>query len=160
MKTFFIFFLCLLSLNGSAQESASTPVPTLADMRMAPKIELGTTLPEDFDWHAHFAKANQSTFSRYAHLASSHEILKSRIDQLCSSYRQKLIERKYQKALEVFNKMQVHWEQAAEAEIQFAGLEYEGGSEAKVSFAAQRFRVYLRRVRELKDLGSRSYFQE
>ena len=162
MKVCVILSLFLMSLIGYAQKPTG-PAP-LASARhddvFDPKIELGTKLPEDFDWKTHFSKADQSTGSQWAYAVAAHKVLKARLDELHSLYRQKLIKKKDQKTLDAFDKMQQLWEQAAEAEISFVGSEYEGGSEAKVSFATQRFKVYLRRVQELKDLGTSAHFFE
>ncbi len=91
---------------------------------------------------------------------SAHAVLKERIDQICAAQRKFLTERKNQKALDSYNKMHELWEQAANAEIAFVGSEYEGGTEAKVSFATHRFKVYLRRIRELKDIATTAHFFE
>ena len=91
---------------------------------------------------------------------SAHFVLRERIDQICSAQRKILSEKKNQKALDSYNKMQELWEQAANAEIAFMGSEYEGGSEAKVSFATHRFKVYLRRIRELQDIAGTAHFNQ
>lgn len=86
--------------------------------------------------------------------------MKARIDQMCDSYRQELTKRQAQNALEAFNHMQTLWEQAANAEIGFVGSAYEGGSELKTACARHRFRVYLRRVRELSELSKAAHFDK
>ena len=91
---------------------------------------------------------------------SAHTVMKERIDQICAAQRMSLTKKKDQKALDSYNKMQDLWEQAADAEIAFVGSEYEGGTEAKVSFATHRFRVYLRRIHELKEIAATAHFYE
>ena len=162
MNVCVILTLFSMSQIGYAQKPTDgvSPAATRHDDVFDPKIELGTKLPEDFDWNTHFSKADQSTGSRWAYAVAAHQILRARLDELCSMYRKKLILKKDQRALDAFDKMQQMWEQAAEAEIRFVGSEYEGGSEAKVSFATQRFKVYLRRVQELMDIGKSAHFAE
>jgi hypothetical protein len=159
ITTFFI----LAPMVGSCQKSSSDSDSVVrggGSSGSHPKIDLAGKLPEDFDWPAFFAGSDQSTGGRAMAALSAHVVLRERIDQICAAQRKFLLERKNQKALDSYNKMQELWEQAANAEIAFVGSEYEGGTEAKVSFAKHRFKVYLRRIRELRDIAATAHFDE
>ena len=162
MKTF-LCWLILLTVTGCERKPVTTPAAPPTNNRQVesgfdPKIDLGGKPAEEYDWDGFFARADQSTGSRWSYAAAAHEVMRERLDQLCSGMRKTLSEKQDHKALETFNRMQELWEQAAAAEIAFVGSEYEGGSEAKVSFASHRFKVDLRRVRELLDLGGTAHF--
>ena len=124
-------------------------------------IDLDDTLPEDYDWVAYFGTSHYTTAGDWSLAAAAHPVLKQRIDELCTQYRELLISRQDDEALAIFNEMQEHWEKAAEAEIRFVGTAWAGGSGAKVAYARHRFAVYLRRVKELRDLkGSSMHLNE
>jgi len=153
VATFFI----LSSIMGYGQDAEQH---SGSNSFSGPKIDLAGKLPEDFDWSAYFARSDQSTGGRAMTALSAHLVLRERIDQICSAQRKALSESKNQKALDSYNKMQELWEQAANAEIAFVGSEYEGGTEAKVSFATHRFKVYLRRIRELQEIARTAHFNQ
>jgi len=151
----------LTSMVGSGQDPqphSDTVTQEVSNSIVGPKIDLAGKLPEDFDWPAFFASSDQSTGGRAMSALSAHLVLRKRIDQICAAQRKFLTEKKDQKALDSYNKMQELWELAANAEIAFVGSEYEGGTEAKVSFATHRFKVYLRRVCELRDIAATAHF--
>jgi hypothetical protein len=148
----------MIGSGQNAQSQSDTVSQGFSNSFVGPKIDLAGKLPEDFDWSNYFANSDESTGGRAMSAVSAHIVLRERIDQICSAQRKALSESKNQKALDSYNKMQELWEQAASAEIAFVGSEYEGGSEAKVSFATHRFKVYLRRIRELHDIGRTAHF--
>lgn len=122
------------------------------------EVDLGGKLPEEFDWQSFFQKSDGSTGSRMMYAVAAHKALKKRMDEISAAQRQLLVKQKDEAALALYDKMQDLWKQAADAEVAFVGSEYAGGSEAKVSYAAHRFQVYLRRVQELRVLGDTAHF--
>ncbi len=158
MKIILWLIISSLSCFGGEPTRVASPV-VASDASLDPKSELAGKLAEDFDWTGYFGRAADSTGVRYSFAATANQVMRGRLDQLCAAMRETLGKTSPQ-ALESFDRMQKLWEQSAEAEIAFVGSEYEGGSQAKVSFATHRFKVYLRRVRELKELAKTAHFYQ
>lgn len=115
-------------------------------------IDLKGNLPEQFDWIAYFKDGDQSTAGQMNLAQSAAVLLKARIDQLCAQYRALMTKRGDTEAVKQFDEMQQNWEKAANAEVHFVGSAWDGGSGAKEAYPKHRFKVYLRRLKELIEL--------
>jgi hypothetical protein len=161
MKTILLLCSTLLSLPLFAQvgEKGGGGATTQKQASLTPDsepLDLGGSLPEDYDWKTYFATSDGSTASDWRLAYRAHQVLRPRIDALCTQYRELMKKRGDEKALAIFNEMQEHWEKFAAAEILFVGSAWDGGSGAKVAYASHRFEVYLRRIKELVTLKSAS----
>ena len=116
------------------------------------KINLRGKLPEQFDWDAYFERGDQSTSEQRELALEGVKVLKERVEQLCAQYRADLEKRATPEAVKLFDEMQQHWEEFANAEVELVGSAYQGGSGAHEAYPKHRLKVYLRRARELVEL--------
>ena len=150
MKLIPLLWLILLSGCHSAPDISPPPV--------SDEINLQGKLPEDFDWPAYFDEGDQSVSSDMIHAQAATAVLKQRMDELCAQYRALMAKRGETEALKLFNEMQEHWQKSADAEVAFVGSPWDGGSGARAAYPMERFKVYLQRVKDLKELKNDSLF--
>jgi uncharacterized protein YecT (DUF1311 family) len=85
-------------------------------------------------------------------------VLKQRMEELCKQYRDLMTKRGDLEAVKLFDSLQEKWLSFAEAEVAFVGASWNGGSGQKAAFPRHRFEVYLRRIKDLRELKSQSLF--
>jgi hypothetical protein len=117
------------------------------------EIDLKGKLPEQFDWNGYFEDGDQSTAGQMELAQSAAALVKARIDQICTQYRALMTKRGEAEAVKLFDQMQQHWEKAAHAEVSLVGSAWDPDfSGAKEVYPKHRFKVYLRRLKELVEL--------
>jgi len=129
-----------------------------AEDRPSDQPDLRSTPPEDFYWEGYFSSGDRSASSDSSRARTAAAILQRRLNELCEQYRALLRERNATEALALFDSMQEHWQKMADAEVAFVGTSWKGGSGARVAIPQHRFKVVLRRVKELRELKSDSLF--
>lgn len=121
-------------------------------------IDLKGKPAEEFDWDSLFASGEHSTATEMTQAQSAVEALKHRMDELCQEYRKLMTNRGDLEAVSLFNSLQANWLKFADAEVAFVGASWGGGSGQRAAILRHRFVVYLRRLKELRDLKSHSLF--
>ena len=130
----------------------------LGGVLMGADINLKGKLPEDFDWAAYFENGDSSTGGQMVLANAAANLLKNRMDELCNRYRALLTKRGDPETARLFDEMQANWQRAADAEVSLVGSAWGDGSGAKEAYPKQRFKIYLRRIKELKALKSDCMF--
>jgi uncharacterized protein YecT (DUF1311 family) len=121
-------------------------------------IDLKGKVAEDFDWPAYFASGTDSTADQMTKAQDAVGVLKLRMDELCKQYRELMAKRGDVEAVKLFDTLQENWLKFADAEVAFVGASWAGGSGQKAAIPHHRFTVYLRRLKELRDLKAHSLF--
>ena len=121
-------------------------------------IDLKGKLAEEFDWDAYFDSGTGSTADQMTQAQRAVDVLKHRMDELCKQYRDLMTKRGDLEAVKLFDTLQENWLKFAESEVAFVGASWNGGSGQKAAFSHHRFVVYLRRLKELRDLKGHSLF--
>ena len=121
-------------------------------------IDLKGKPAEDFDWGAYFAAGDDSTATQMLQAQAGVEALRFRMDELCKQYRELMTKRGDFDAVKLFDTLQENWAKFAEAEVAFVAASWSGGSGQKAAIPHHRFTVYLRRLKELRDLKGHSLF--
>ncbi len=80
------------------------------------------------------------------------------MQELCDQYLTLMTKRGDLEAVKLFEGLQENWLKFAEAEVSFVGASWSGGSGQKAAIPRHRFVVYLRRIKELRDLKGQSLF--
>lgn len=124
----------------------------------AEPIDLKGKLAEDYDWDAYFASGDGSTATQMIQAQDAVAILKRRMNELCKEYRDLMTKRGDLSAVKLFDTLQENWSKFAESEVAFVAASWEGGSGQKAAFPQHRFTVYMRRLKELRDLKGHSLF--
>lgn len=121
-------------------------------------IDLGGSKAEDFDWDGFFAQGDSSTAAQMILTQRAVGVLERRLDELCREYCELMTKRGDLEGVKLFNALQENWREFADSEVAFVGASWEGGSGQKAAVPQHRFRLYLRRVKELKELKAQSLF--
>lgn len=121
-------------------------------------INLNGKPAEDFDWNAYFEAGDHSTATEMVQAQEAVRVLKQRMDELCKQYRDLMTKRGDLEAVKLFDNLQENWLRFVDAEVAFVGASWSGGSGQKAAIPRHRFVVYLRRVKELRELKSQSLF--
>jgi uncharacterized protein YecT (DUF1311 family) len=128
----------------------------LACVACGSTIDLKGKPAEEFDWDAYFSQGDGSTATQMTQAWDAVEVLKRRMDELCKQYRALMTKSGDLEAVKLFDALQENWLKFADAEVAFVGASWEGGSGQKAAIPHHRFVVYLRRLKELRDLKEHS----
>jgi uncharacterized protein YecT (DUF1311 family) len=133
-------------------------VVMVVSIAQAGPIDLKGKLAEEYDWDAYFSSGDGSTATQMTQAQDAVAVLKNRMDELCKQYRELMTKRGDLGAVKLFDTLQENWLKFAESEVAFVGASWDGGSGQKAAFPHHRFVVYLRRLKELRDLKGHSLF--
>jgi uncharacterized protein YecT (DUF1311 family) len=122
------------------------------------RVDLKGKLAEEFDWDAYFASGDNSTATQRLQALGAVEVLKQRMDELCKEYRELMTKRGDLEAVKLFDTLQGNWLKFADSEVAFVGASWGEGSGRKAAAPRHQFIVYLRRLKELRDLKAQSLF--
>ncbi|WP_133796974.1 DUF1311 domain-containing protein [Prosthecobacter fusiformis] len=157
-------YITRIEATGQSLPSSTPDKTTAVDMTPAPSAEpvypldLHGQTPEDFDWKAHFAKGDGTSSDQLQQMLVASRIFRKRMDELSGQYRKLMTDRGNDEGVKLYNVMQEHWENLAQAELAFVGASWSEGSGKKEALAKHRFKIYLRRLKEMKELKSDSLF--
>jgi uncharacterized protein YecT (DUF1311 family) len=130
----------------------------IVSIALAEPIDLKGKLAEDYDWDSYFASGDGSTATQMTQAQDAVVVLKSRMNELFEQYRELMTKRGDLDAVKMFDTLQQNWLKFADSEVAFVGASWDGGSGQKAAFPHHRFIVYLRRLKELRDLKAHSLF--
>ena len=130
----------------------------MASFASGEAIDLNGKPAEEYDWNTYFESGDHSTATEMIQAQEAVKILKLRMEELCKQYRDLMTKRGDLEAVKLFDSLQDNWLKFAESEVAFVGASWSGGSGQKAAIPHHRFVVYLRRVKELRDLKGQSLF--
>jgi hypothetical protein len=136
MKIFLAIYLltCGLGTSQTLDEIAVT-------------VDLGTILPENYDWAA-YIKAGESTTDEKMRAYSGIKIMKPRLELLLADIR--TILKNNVEGLKEFEKMHLLWKQSADIEVNWIAKSRAGGSQQKAEIPKARLRTLVMRFQYLK----------
>ena len=130
----------------------------VASIAQAGPLDLKGRPAEDYDWDAYFSSGDGSTATQMAQAQNAVEVLQHRMEELCKQYRALMTKNGDLDAVKMFDTLQAKWQQFADAEIAFVGASWSGGSGQKAAIPRHRFVMYLRRLKELRELKGHSLY--
>jgi hypothetical protein len=144
-----IGFLCyLLSLTACLGDDHRDQM-----LKLAPDVDLGEALPENYDWLAYIGAAN-SVSDEMTRAWSGIKYVEPRLEKLLGECR--AILRKNEDDLQAFENINNRWVQADDAEVAWVSAYWEGGSQRRAAVPRARLRTLLRRIRNLEELRHNS----